>query len=87
MLTVMQHHYKFFIHLFTCLFVYLGVGHIHPRGVEAVFDLLPVIDLQQVIASKLHFCELLIVFEEIHRKCHLAGCACSCKREKVQDLT
>lgn len=53
--------------------VYLCVGHIHPCGVEPVFDLLSVVDLQQVITPKLHLCQLLVVFKEIHWECHLTG--------------
>lgn len=52
---------------------YLCVGHIHPSGVEPVFDLLSVVDLQQVIATKLHLCQLLVVFKEVHREGHLTG--------------
>jgi len=38
---------------------YLGVGHVHPGGVEPVFDLLPVVHLQQVVAAELHLRQLL----------------------------
>lgn len=43
--------------------------------------LLSIVNLQQVIASKLHICELLVVFEEVNREVHLAGCASCCKRQ------
>lgn len=52
---------------------YLCVGHIHPCRVESVFDLLPIVDLQQVIAPKLHLCQLLVVFKEVHWEGHLTG--------------
>lgn len=50
---------------------YLCVGNIHPSGVEPVFDLLSIVDLQQIIASKLNLCHLLVVFKEVHWECHL----------------
>lgn len=50
---------------------YLCVGHIHSSGIESVFDLLSIVDLQQVITPKLHFCQLLVVFKKIHWECHL----------------
>lgn len=52
---------------------YLRVGHVHPCGVEPVFDLLPVVNLQQVVASKLHLGQLLVVLKEIHGEGELAG--------------
>lgn len=55
--------------------IYLRVGHIHASGIESVLYLLNVVNLEQVIASKLHVCELLVVFEEVNREVHLAGCA------------
>jgi len=55
--------------------IYLCVGHIHASGIEPVLYLLSIVNLQQVIASKLHICELLVVFKEVNREVHLAGCA------------
>lgn len=55
--------------------IYLCVGHIHASGIESVLYLLSIVNLQQVIASKLHICELLVVFKEVNREVHLAGCA------------
>lgn len=52
---------------------YLGVGYIHPSGVEPVFDLLAIVNLQQVIAPKLHVCQLLIVLKEVDGESHEAG--------------
>ena len=57
----------------NCL-IYLCVGHIHASGIEPVLYLLGIVNLQQVIASKLHICELLVVFKEVNREVHLAGC-------------
>lgn len=50
---------------------YLCVGHIHPSGIKPVFDLLSIVDLEQVIASKLHLCQLLVVLKEVYWECHL----------------
>lgn len=55
--------------------IYLSVGHIHASGIEPVLYLLSIVNLQQVIASKLDICELLVVFKEVNREVHLAGCA------------
>lgn len=52
---------------------YLGVCHIHPSGIEPVFDLLSIVDLQQIIAPKLHLRQLLVVFKEVHWECYLTG--------------
>lgn len=52
---------------------YLCVCHIHPCRIEPVFDLLSIVDLQQVVAPKLHFCQLLIVFKKVYREGDLAG--------------
>lgn len=52
---------------------YLCVCHIHPSGVESVFDLLSIVHLQQVITPKLNLGQLLVVFEKVHWECHLTG--------------
>lgn len=54
---------------------HLCVGHVHARGIEPVLYLLGIVHLQQVIASKLHVCELLVVLKEVNGEVHLAGCA------------
>lgn len=54
---------------------YLCVGDIHPSRVEPVFDLLSIVNLQQVIAPKLHLRQLLVVLKEVHWECDLTGCS------------
>lgn len=54
---------------------YLGVGHVHAGGVETVLDLLGIVDLQEVVAPKLHVCQLLVVFKEVDGEVHLGGAA------------
>lgn len=54
---------------------YLCVCHIHPSGVESVFDLLSIVHLQQVITPKLYLSQLLVVFKKVHWERHLTGCS------------
>lgn len=57
---------------------HLGVGHIHASGIQPVLYLLCIVDLQKVITTKLHICQLLVVFKEVNGEGHLAGCAGCC---------
>lgn len=65
---------------------HLCVGHVHARGIEPVLYLLGIVHLQQVIASELHICELLVVLKEVNGEVHLAGCA-SCWKGKESFMT
>lgn len=58
---------------------HLGVGHIHAGGIQPVFYLLCIIDLQEVITTKLHICQLLVVFKKVNGESHLARCAGCCR--------
>lgn len=42
--------------------------------------LLCIVDLQEVITTKLHICQLLVVFKKVDGEGHLAGCAGCCGR-------
>lgn len=57
---------------------HLGVGHIHAGGIQPVLYLLCIIDLQEVITTKLHICQLLVVFKEVNGEGHLARRARCC---------
>lgn len=57
---------------------HLGVGHIHASGIQPVFYLLCIVDLQEVITTELHVCQLLVMFKEVNRESHLARWAGCC---------
>lgn len=57
---------------------HLGVSHVHASGVQPVLYLLCIVDLQEVITTKFHVCQLLVVLKEVDGEGHLAGCAGSC---------
>lgn len=57
---------------------HLGVGHIHASGIQPVLYLLCIVDLQEVITTKLHICQLLVVLKEVDGEGHLAGRARCC---------
>ena len=50
---------------------YLGACDVEAGGVEAVFHLLRVVDVQHVRASKLDVVRLLAVLKVVHAECHL----------------
>lgn len=52
---------------------HLGVSHIHASGVQSMLDLLSIVDLQEVVASKLDICQLLVVLKEVDGEVHLGG--------------
>ena len=57
---------------------HLGVGHIHASGIQPVLYLLCVVYLQEVIPTKLHVGQLLVVLKEVNGEGHLAGGAGCC---------
>lgn len=57
---------------------HLGVSHIHASGVQSVLYLLCIVDLQEVIATKLDIRQLLVVLKKVDGEGHLAGCAGCC---------
>lgn len=57
---------------------HLGVGHIHASGIQPVLYLLCIVDLQEIITTKLHICQLLVVLKEVNGEGHLARCAGCC---------
>lgn len=57
---------------------HLGVGHVHAGGVQPVLYLLRIVHLQEIIPTKLHIRQLLVVLKEVDGECHLARCAGCC---------
>ena len=57
---------------------HLGVGHVHASGIQPVLYLLCIVDLQEVLTTKLHICQLLVVLKEVYGEGHLAGRAGRC---------
>ena len=57
---------KFIIYLFTDRIIYLCTCYVHSSCVEPVLHLVCVVDLQNVIPTKLHIICLLGVLKEIH---------------------